>query len=228
MSGRIVVLLIAISGAQAENSLTRQERREGYNLLFDGKKLTDWHSIKQRPDAGGWLVRKGVLTWEKGGSWLATDETYYDFVLRLEYRTGEGSNSGIFLRALPTGNPAFSGMELQIRSDHGKPPDLHSTASLYGAAAPAKNTAKPNGEWNQVEVAVENRHLTAIWNSEKVLDADLDDPRYDGAQERPLKQRAAFGHVGLQAYTSGAPVEFRNIRIKALRIGPGFSSSQSK
>ena len=74
---RALVALIGLaSAAHAANSLSRQERREGFVLLFDGKSMRNWHTVKQRPDAGRWLTRKGVLTWEKGGSWLATDDTY--------------------------------------------------------------------------------------------------------------------------------------------------------
>jgi len=222
----IAIFLGFVSIACCANSLSRQEHKEGFELLYDGKTLTHWHSIKLQPDAGSWRGRKGVITWVKGGSWLATDETYYDFILRLEYRTGSQSNSGIFLRSARTGNPAFSGMELQILSDAGKPADVHSTGSLYGAVAPAKSMAKPDGEWNQVEITVLKREVTAVWNGEKILDVSLDDHKYQNAQERPLAERAPFGHVGLQAYSTGAPVEFRNIRIKVLRAGPNFSQDR--
>ncbi|MGH9662063.1 MAG: 3-keto-disaccharide hydrolase, partial [Bryobacteraceae bacterium] len=220
---RIAVVLCSLAlAAPAENSLTRAEKREGFIRLFDGKSLALWHSVKQRPDAGSWRIVKKALTWDRGGSWLATDETYYDFLLKLEYRTGEKSNSGIFLRARPEGDPAFSGMELQIASDDGRPPGPRSTGALYGAAAPSKNMARPTGEWNQVEVSLIGRRLSVVWNGEKIHDLDLDDPQYAKAQERPLADRAPFGHVGLQAYSSGAPVEFRNLRIKAIKIGPPF------
>lgn len=224
----ILIFFGLASTAAAENSLSRQERKEGFESLFDGKTLRMWHSIKQHPDAGSWIVRKHAITWEKGGSWLATDSTYYDFVLRLEYRTGAKSNSGIFLRASPTGNPAFTGMELQILSDRGLPVDVHSSGSLYGAVAPTRNMAKPDGEWNQVEVSLVKRQLSAIWNGVRILDVNLDDPAYQKAQERPLSERVPFGHIGLQAYTTGAPVEFRNLRIKVLKPGPGFSPVFSK
>ena len=146
----------------------------------------------------------------------------YDFILRLEYRTHGNSNSGIFLRSGPDGNPAFTGMELQILSDHGKPAGVHSTGSLYGAVSPAMNMAKPDGEWNKVEVIVQDRHVTAIWNGEKVIDTDLDDPAYQKSQNAPLGDRREYGHVGLQAYSTGEPVEFRNLRIHVLKWGPGF------
>src|SRR5262249_3998939 len=112
-----------VSFAWCENTLTHRERKEGFELLFDGKSLAKWHSIKEHEDAGYWNGHKGVITWEKGGSWLATEDTYYDFVLRLEYRTGFDSRSGILLRAGKSGDPAVSGMGLAIVSDAGKPPD---------------------------------------------------------------------------------------------------------
>ncbi len=218
----LLLFLMMLPVVQAKNTLSRRERKEGYQLLFDGRSLAHFHTVRQRPDAGRWIVRKGTLTWDKGGTWLATDGTYYDFVLRLEYRTGEKSNSGIFLRSASEGNPAFSGMELQILSDHGKPAGLHSTGALYGALAPSKNAARRDGEWNKVEVTVTGRKVLAVWNAEKVIEADLDDPAYQNVQERPLAARAPHGHVGLQAYTSGAPVQFRNLRIRVLKIGPKF------
>ena len=70
------------------------------------------------------------------------------------------------------------------------------------------------------------RELTAVWNGEKILDVNLDDHKYQNAQERPLAERAPFGYIGLQAYSTGAPVEFRNIRIKVLRAGPHFSQDR--
>lgn len=219
---RFAILWLLLTPLWAANSLSRRERREGFVLLFDGKSLRHWHSIKQRPDAGGWIIQKNTLTWDKGGSWLATDEVFSDFILRLDYRTGPNSNSGIFLRSAPEGNPAFSGMELQILSDSGKPAGLHSTGSLYGAVAPSRNTAKADREWNRVEISVIDRRLRATWNGERVLDVNLDDEAYDKAQERPLADRVKFGHIGLQAYSSGAPVEFRNLKVRVLKIGPRF------
>jgi Domain of Unknown Function (DUF1080) len=217
---RTVLALLAIASlAWCENGLTRKERKEGFELLYDGKTLDHWHSVKQKSAAGLWHGRKGILTWVKGGGWLATDETFYDFVLRLDYRTGPGSDSGIFLRSAEGENPAFSGMELQILSDAGKPADLHSTGSLSGAAAPSKNMAKSDGEWNHVDVTLIKRSLVVIWNGEKTLDINLDDPKYETAQVSPLSGRLIDGHIGLEAHTDGAPVEFRNIRLRVVKAG---------
>jgi hypothetical protein len=202
-----------VSIAFCANSLGSQERKEGFELLFDGKTLTHWHSIKLRPDAGSWSGRKGTLTWAKGGSWLATDDTYYDFILRLEYRTGPQSKSGIILRAKSTG-VGSPGLTLGLSG--GEAPAL--TLGLSDVVAPSKNMSKPDGEWNQVEVTVIKREVTAVWNGEKILAVNLD--------ERTLAGLPPFGHIGLQADSTGAPVEFRNIRIKVVKAGPNFSQDR--
>ena len=209
----IALLLGFVSIALCANSISSQERKEGFELLYDGKTLRHWHSIKLQPDAGSWSGRKGILTWAKGGSWLATDDTYYDFILRLEYRTGPQSKSGIILRAKPAGVES-PGLTLGLSGR--ETPAL--ARGLSDAAVPSKNMAKPDGEWNQVEVTVIKREVAAVWNGERILAVNLD--------ERPLAEHAPFGHIGLQAYSTGAPVEFRNIRIKVLRAGPHFSQDR--
>jgi hypothetical protein len=209
----IAIFFGFVSIAFCANSLSSQERKEGFELLYDGKTLTHWHSIKLQPDAGSWSGRKGILTWAKGGSWLATDDTYYDFILRLEYRTGPQSKSGIILRAKLAGVES-PGLTLGLSGR--ETPAL--ARGLSDAAVPSKNMAKPDGEWNQVEVTVIKREVAAVWNGERILAVNLD--------ERPLAEHAPFGHIGLQAYSTGAPVEFRNIRIKVLRAGPHFSQDR--
>jgi hypothetical protein len=202
------------------------ESTAGFQLLFDGKTLAHWNSIKERPDADSWHVRRGAITCNKGGGWLATDDTYYDFVLRLEYRTRRGGSGGILLRASQSGNPAFTGLKLQISNDAGKPPGLHSTGAVFGAVAPARNMALPAGKWNRVEITLIKSQLAAVWNGERILEVNLEDPKFQDAEERPLSERAPFGHIGLQVSPGGAPVEFRNIRLKVLKAGPSFPANK--
>jgi hypothetical protein len=162
-----------------------------------------------------WSVDKGVLAGGGKGGWLRSAREYENLVWRLEYRVmKEGGNSGMFVRATRDGNPAFTGMEIQILADAGKPADVHSSASLYGSVAPSKNTAKPAGEWNVVEIVCDRRRLRATVNGEQVLNVDLDDKKLPH-QEKPLHERAAKGFLGLQDH--GDRVEFRNLRIKEIK-----------
>jgi hypothetical protein len=206
----------ARSGGAADNQLTSQERSEGFELLFDGTSLEQWESIPLGDRPAQWRARDGLLGYEPGDSWLASRGTYRDFVLRLEYRTGPESDSGIFLRSPTAGYPSFTGLEIEIKNDPDGPPSPRSNTSVYGAAAPIKNVTKAAGEWNTVEISLIGRHLTAIWNGVTIHDLDLDDPAYAGALRGPLSARAREGRIGFQAHLTGAPVEFRNVRIRSI------------
>lgn len=212
----LLVFVLSLA-AGPSNELTPQERQEGFELLFDGQSLTNWHAIPLGDSPGTWRARDGILSYEPGDSWLASDRTYMSFVLRLEYRTGTASDSGIFLRSTSAGYPSFTGMEIEIKTDPGEAPALRSNTSLYGAAAPLKNVTRGAGEWNVVEISVLGRRLKAVWNGDTIHDVNLDDPAYAGALRGPLSARAAEGHIGFQAHLTGAPVEFRNVRIKPVR-----------
>jgi hypothetical protein len=213
----LAIVLSLLPAAGPDNELTPQERQEGFELLFDGQSLTNWHAIPLGDNPGTWHARDGLLSYEPGDSWLASDRTYASFVLRLEYRTGDGSDSGIFLRSTPTGYPSFTGMEIEIKTDPDGPPGPRSNTALYGAAAPMKNATRGAGEWNVVEISLLGRRLKAVLNGETIHDVNLDDPAHAGALRGPLSARSPEGHIGFQAHLTGAPVEFRNVRIKSVK-----------
>jgi Domain of Unknown Function (DUF1080) len=215
----IAIVVTAMLAAQAAtvSRVSPDEQQDGFIALFDGRSLSGWQTRGLGPEIGAWIVRDGILTHTPGDSWIATDATYTDFVLRLEYRTGPGSDSGIFLRSTTSGYPSFTGMEIEITTDPEGAPSPRSNTSLYGAAAPRRNATKGADEWNTVEISLVGRRLIAIWNGETIHDLDLDDPAYAQALRGPLSRRARSGHVGFQAHATGAPVEFRNIRIKVVR-----------
>lgn len=203
------VLALFLVGGLLNVPETKPE--EGFTSLFNGKDLKGW-VVMGDPS---WKVENGALLCGGGkGGWIRTEKEYESFVWRLEYRVmKEGGNSGMFIRATEKGNPAFTGMEVQILADHGKPPTFHSSSSLYGSVAPRKNMAKPAGEWNQIEIVCDKRRLAVTHNGEKVQDIDLDDKTLP-FQEKPVHERARKGFLGLQDHND--PVEFRNLRIKDL------------
>ena len=217
VAASVMAALVAQAGAGAASAPERRQGEEGFVALFDGKSLTGWQTIPLGENTGAWVVRDGVLTHTPGDSWIATVDTYTDFILRLEYRTGQETDSGIFLRSPAKGYPSFTGMEFEIRNDPASAPTARSNTALYGAAAARRNVTRADGEWNVVEISLIKRRLVAIWNGETIHDLDLDDPAYAGALRGPLSARATSGHIGFQAHLTGTPVEFRAIRIKVVR-----------
>jgi len=203
--------------ASASAAAPQQER--GFTPLFNGKDLSGWHVTGGPADAAkAWSVEDGVIccTGKPEGGWLRSDKTYRDFVLRLEYKIGLRGTSGIFLRATEKGNPAYTGMELQVYGDPpGSAPSRQSNGAVYGAIPPASSAVKLD-EWNQVEIILRGMHLTERLNGIRVLDVRLDDPEWNKPlpPRRKFKNRAPEGYIGFQNH--GSPVWFRNIRIKPL------------
>jgi hypothetical protein len=176
--------------------------------LFNGHDLAGWTVMH----GGEWAIEDGALVgrngtnWstnpEKSGSWLSTEKQYGDFILELEYAVNQGGNSGVFFHSAHEKNPAFTGYEMQIVADQGRQPTKGSAGSLYDVVAAAKNMSRPAGEWNQVKIVAEGRHVQILWNGELTIDHDTD--------------RALKGYVGLQNHDSKSAVKFRNIRITEL------------
>jgi len=218
----VALAVTSLVAQSPQNTPTADERREGFVSLFDGTSTRGWHALPlgNGQNMGRWMAKDGVLTYEPGDSWLASDEQYANFVLRLEYRTGAtNTDSGIFLRSAPTGYPSWTGMELEIKgSDAGREPSLLTSMSLVGSAAPRKAAHRGPGEWNTVEVTLNERMFTVIVNGETIHDLDLDDPAYAvDKQHTPLAQRVTSGFIGFQNHLIVAPAEYRNIRVKVLQ-----------
>src|SRR3954463_8524205 len=83
-----------------ENSLTREEKRAGWILLFDGKSLEGWKTSSGRPSKGP--VEQGSINPHScGGYMMIHEKTWSDFVLALDFQISKGCNSGIFIRTYP-------------------------------------------------------------------------------------------------------------------------------
>jgi len=218
MSARIAALIVLLPlaiGTPSPASLSPQEKAEGFRPLFNGRNLDGWAVMGEQ----AWTVRDGIIACSgEGHGWLRSLKEYKDFILRLEFKISKKGNSGIFVRASLDGNPAFSGMEIQILDDSGEPPSKHSTGALYDAVQPAVNTSKPAGEWNQIEIACIGRRMKVTLNGQRLYAVNLDDRELNAglAEDRKLTNRVPSGFIGLQNH--GSPVEFRNIRIKNMDV----------
>jgi len=165
-----------------------------------------------------WSVKGGVLTCDgsrgkEHAKWIATRESYDNFDLRLEFNVAKDSNSGVFIRAPLKGNPARTGMEVQLFDNDSpkykvKPPMVH-TGAIWNIAAPSKDMHKKAGQWQTMRIVCAGRRCAVWHNGEKVVDVNLDDHR-DKSKGMPGIIRKG-GHIGLQNH--GAPFSFRNVRI---------------
>ena len=198
----LCLILAAAVSAQSANTLTAQEKSQGWQLLFDGKTLNGWTSRPtSEPDKkGDWSVADGALVC--GGtvpSWLATDGAFSDYQFKLDFRGTEKVNSGVFLRSQKEGQPHVTGYELQIWDYQ---PAGYLTGSLVNYAKATSPGKVRGGEWNTFDITAQRDHFVVRLNGSTVLDA------------RDAKH--ASGVIGLQCQRDNR-IEFRNIRIRRLK-----------
>ena len=187
---------------EAPKLLTDEELAEGWIALFDGQTLFGWKAHSQ----ADWHVKDGairVTSGEKG--LLATTVQFDDYVLKVDFRAAQGTNSGVFLRTAPVvgmNDVTTKCYELNIAPQDNPFP----TGSFVGrkkAAEVAEST-----DWQTFEVTLEGPRATVMLNGKQEL--EYEDPAPIGR-----------GHIGLQL--NEGQVEFKNIRLRPLGLAPLFN-----
>lgn len=94
--------MLAAALAVEPNTLTKQEKKDGWTLLFDGKTLKGWNDPRRKsPPGDGWTVENGAiraLAKPKLREDLISDRKFRDFEMVWEWRIEAGSNSGVKYR----------------------------------------------------------------------------------------------------------------------------------
>lgn len=97
----IVAALLGLS-AFAQNTLTPEERKQGWILLFDGKTFKGWvDPSKMTPPGDAWAIEDGAihtLKHPKITEDLFTTKKFGDFELAFEWRVSKAGNSGLKYR----------------------------------------------------------------------------------------------------------------------------------
>jgi len=122
-------------------------------------------------------------------------------------------------------------VEIQIADDSAeewaKQPATWHCGAIFGHLAPAKSAVRKPGEWNRYTITCLGKTITVVLNGEKVTEMDMGlwtsaKSNPDGSEipawlSRPLAELATRGRIGLQGKHAGAPIFFRNIKIKEMR-----------
>jgi len=222
----MVVTLAAASMVSAQdNSLTPQQEADGWQLLFNGKDMSQWRNFK-KPDLNSkWIVENGEMKLTDGGGGdILTKKKYDNFDLRLEWQISKAGNSGIFVMADEEGSAIYShAVEVQIldnelHSDN-KETD-HLAGSLYDMVASPIDSHRPAGQWNQVRILLNNKLLRVWQNNVMVTNVLIGGIQWDKLVANSKFSswsgfaQASIGHIGLQDHSD--PVAFKNIKIKEL------------
>ncbi|MHB1035962.1 MAG: 3-keto-disaccharide hydrolase [Pirellulales bacterium] len=193
----------------------RDEAKQGFVRLFDGKTLNGWQGAVK-----GYTVENGILVCRKeGGGNLFTAKEYANFVFRFEFKLEPGANNGVGIRAPLEGDAAYTAMEIQILDDTA---DMYKSlapwqyhGSVYGVVPAKRGHLKPVGQWNSEEIACEGSRIKITLNGTVIVDADLaqfKDLNINGHLHSGLHREK--GYIGFLGH--GSRIEFCKIRIKEL------------
>jgi len=180
--------------------LTAEELADGWISLFDGHSLFGWNPTSE----ADWRVEDGAIVVSSGElGLLCTTAQFSDYVLKLDFRSEKGTNSGIFLHTPPKLSDVETDCyELNI-ADSENPFPTGSLVKRKKAEGDFEST-----EWQSFEVTLDGGKVTVKLDGEPIL--DYNDPA-------PLR----YGHIGLQL--NEGKVAFRNIKLKPLNMTSIFN-----
>ena len=216
------------------NTLTDGEKKDGWELLFDGSSLKGWHKYGGQPVGTAWKVQDNSIyldatqkdEWQiKSGGDIVTDQEFDNFHLKYDWKIDTGGNSGVIIYIHEDSAKYrwgwMTGPEMQVLDNerHGDAKiNKHRAGDLYDLIACSRETVKPALEWNQAEIKSVNGKLDFYLNGEKVVSTTLWDDNWKalvaGSKFKGMPDFGTYkkGRIGLQDH--GNNVWFRNIKIK--------------
>ncbi len=230
----LVLLFLAGSISAQDNTLTKKEKRKGWKLVFDGTTTNGWRGYnKQAFPEKGWNIDQGSLHCmpKGGGGDIILVEKLTNFELSLDWKIGEGGNSGIFIFGREVeGKPIyFSAPEIQVL-DNERHPDAKNgkngnrkAGSLYDMIPATPQNAKPAGEWNNIRIVAKDAHIVVFQNNVKVVEFTMGTEEWKKmCEDSKFKNWPDFvnntgkeGYFGLQDH--GDDVWYKNIKLKVLK-----------
>jgi len=227
---------------QKNNSLTKEEKKDKWELLFNGFSADKWRSVNQKsfPESG-WEIKNGALVSyaidgaESGnGGDIISKSKYENFILKWEWKMdSKGGNSGLkyYVQEGIGENRKYGfGLEYQILDDNNhawmlngkmKANDYHTLGSMYELyPASEDKRANPLGLWNQSKIVCNKNKIEHWLNGVRILECDRSSQDFkEKIAASKFKDVEGYGlvpegHILLQDH--GSIVHFRNILIKEI------------
>jgi hypothetical protein len=233
----VAILLGGSAFAQKANQLSKQEKKDGWVLLFNGKNFDGWRQCNGTAMPANWVLEDDamkVLIGEgknpgqgAGGDILFSEKKYKNFELSIDWKASKMANSGIFyyVREVPGKPIYYAAPEIQVLDNVDATDnkiDSHLAGSLYDLIAADPKTVNPAGSWNTCLIKVKDGKATVSMNGKEVVSYTHWTPEWDAMVANSKFKSfpgwtegiAKEGYIGLQDH--GYPVWFRNIKIKEL------------
>lgn len=225
----VVLLVCGVSfaaTAQEHNTLTKNERKAGWQLLWNGRDLSGWKSNSPNGDMNkGWKAVDGelVIMAGSGAGDIITEKRYHDFELSIDFKITEGANSGIkyFI-----GENGSIGCEFQILDDENHPDAKmgfngnRRLGSLYDLIPADGWALVAKRDWNTARIVVRGNHVEHWLNGVKILEYEKNNDMWDTIVSHSKFAKVENfaggdgGHILLQDHND--EVHYRNLKIREL------------
>lgn len=210
---------VACADDAKPNTLTEQEKADGWVLLFDGESMDNFRNYK-KDTIENWEVKDGAIVWTGRGGDIMTKDKYGSFELTLDYKISKGGNSGVMFHVVESDGPSYkSGPEFQIQ-DNVDGHDPQKAGWLYQFYAADEDATNPAGEWNTLRILITPEKCGSWMNGTPYTEFEMYSDDWDEKlaaskfADWPLFAKTWVGHICLQDH--GNEVEFRNIKIRPL------------
>jgi len=212
---------------QTINTLTAQERAQGWQLLFDGKTLAGWHVSAAPPRGGGrtgpppapqpgqtgtpkpCVSGRSDTTPAGGSHWEVVDGSLSACGEPTGYLTSDRSYKNFVLSIeFRCGADTNSGVFVRSPQENGgyevqiwrQQPAGYNTGAIVGTAKTAREYAFKPDAWNRYRITADGDHLVVELNGETTLDV----------------HDAKFAEGNLRLQYQQFPIAFRNVKIRML------------
>lgn len=236
-------LLLHIGTIAQDNKLTSKEKKEGWQLLFDGKNTDGWKgAFIPSFHAKGWRIEENALMVEASngaestnGGDIVTKKLFDNFELTVDFKLTTGANGGIkyFVdpaQPKPADPKSAIGLEFQLLDDAVHPDAKlgkngnRKLGSLYDLIpAPENKPAKAIGEWNTARIISNGTHVEHWLNGVKLLEYERGSAAFNAlVADSKYKAINGFGLIKTGAILlqdHGNRVYYKNIKIRELKAG---------
>ena len=116
---------------------------------------------------GIWSNNEGILTaTEDQNIW--TNREYDNFIIDLEFKTDEGTNSGVIVYCSDTENWIPNSVEIQIADDYAEKwansSKTWQCGAVFGHLAASESRVKKPGEWNRYTITCQDKMIYVMLN----------------------------------------------------------------
>ncbi|MFC3879247.1 DUF1080 domain-containing protein [Algoriphagus namhaensis] len=221
-----------VEDAVMDNTLSDDERGEGWMLLFDGESMDGWRAFNGESLPDSWVIEDGAMKalgtgGDIGGDIVFGPMEFEEFELEFTWKIEEGGNSGVMYHVVEDPKykaPYETGPEYQVIDQLGFPDPLEAWQSIgadYAMYEPDyEGAVKPAGEWNVSRIVFSTEGSSYWLNGKKTVEfmpysEDWETRKNSGKWDAfPDYAIAKSGLIALQDH--GAEAWFKNIKIRKL------------